>query len=538
MAYRPTCRRLLVGSTFLAILVGSVGTAFAGHGSGAAGGICVDNSGRNVPCRHRSSGGSNRQATIYNNRGVNLLNRGFRTKSLATVSRAIANFRRANAIQPHWIHQRNLFAARTYYWTLKASKISDCPKRLSYLRNATRTMHYYPARKKRNFWSRVRKLERLCRQIAKANANRQPVRSPVTGQKGAEIGVAGAVKGYVQMCWKGKCTRVKTGATVRMGATIKTGPKGRMQVLLLDETAFTIGPYSEITLNKFDYDPISPAGQIIAIMNRGVFRLVTGKVERKRPNRGIKLPTGTIGIRGTDFVLRLNPATRTVVIELLEGALSFKPTGGQAERAISPGVWVIKWYERRTGRQHRIRRVRAYRSAGDRVLARRRAYYNRVLPAKRRAGAGAAARSYATTQAAIAAILDPNWRTGRAAQWRYKNGFHGNVTPNTGFYRQTKPPANCRKTSYAYFSPEKKRAVASGYVCRWDDGVIVTVVRPITGRRNREIMRRATGGRPAGSRQTRDCTMSGKIYPLGSEFHNGPVVVLKCLPNGVWLRVK
>lgn len=388
MAYLPPRNVLLVSGIFLAVLIGSSGGAVAGHGTGAAGGICVDNSGRNVPCSHRSSGGSNRRATVYNNRGVNLLNRGYRTKSLATVTQAIANFRRANAIQPHWIHQRNLFAARTYYWTLKASKTSNCPARLSYMRNATRTMHYYPAHKKRNLWSRVRKLERLCRQVAKANANRQPVRSPITGPKGVQqqrrqqrsggVGVADAVTGDVQMCSKGKCRKVKPGQVILFNGVIVTGKTGRIQIRFTDNTVVTVGPNTQLVIDKYAFgaDPL--------YIKRGLIRWVsglTGGIEKKIHGSGF-----VMAIRGTDFVLRLNPATRTLTVELLEGALSFKPTGGQAERAISPGVWVIKWFERRTGRQYRIRRVRAYRSAGDRVLARRRAYYDRTLPRKVPAG--------------------------------------------------------------------------------------------------------------------------------------------------------
>ncbi len=284
MAYLPIRKVLLVSGTFLAILIGSAGAAVAAHGSGAAGGICVDNSGRNVKCSHQSSGGSYRQAVRLNNIGHDLANRGLRTKSLATLRRAVAYLRRATAIAPNSIARTNLLSALASYWSLKSYYATNCKDKITYFRRGMSTTHHWPARKRQYYLGVFRRLQRSCGG-QESNANRQPVRNPVTGQKGAAIGVAGAVKGNVQMCWKGKCTRVKTGATVRMGATIKTGPKGRMQVLLLDETAFTTGPYSEITLNKFDYSPLSPAGQVLAEVSRGVFRYVTGKVERKVPNQ-------------------------------------------------------------------------------------------------------------------------------------------------------------------------------------------------------------------------------------------------------------
>jgi hypothetical protein len=41
---------------------------------------------------------------------------------------------------------------------------------------------------------------------------------------------------------------------------------------------------------------------------KGIFRWVTGKVARKSPGQfRVKLPVGTIGIRGTDFEVRYEP---------------------------------------------------------------------------------------------------------------------------------------------------------------------------------------------------------------------------------------
>jgi hypothetical protein len=68
----------------------------------------------------------------------------------------------------------------------------------------------------------------------------------------------------------------------------------------MDETVFTVGPDSEIMLDEFVYDPFTDAGKVTAQVTKGVFRFVTGKVARKRPaGMTLKLPVGTVGIRGT-----------------------------------------------------------------------------------------------------------------------------------------------------------------------------------------------------------------------------------------------
>ncbi|PCI40386.1 MAG: hypothetical protein COB53_01280 [Elusimicrobia bacterium] len=121
-------------------------------------------------------------------------------------------------------------------------------------------------------------------------------------QVGQPIGVAGAVAGRVNALHpKTKIDRpMSSGKEVVMRDKVTTKQRGRLQVLLLDETAFTIGPNSEITIDEFDYDPFTQTGKVVANVTKGVFRLVTGKIARKKPSAmKVTLPTGTIGIRGT-----------------------------------------------------------------------------------------------------------------------------------------------------------------------------------------------------------------------------------------------
>ena len=81
-----------------------------------------------------------------------------------------------------------------------------------------------------------------------------------------------------------------------------------MQVLLLDETVFTIGANSDMVLDTFVYEPSTSADIISARLQKGVFRWVTGKVARKDPaSMKVILPVGTIGIRGTDFEVNYEP---------------------------------------------------------------------------------------------------------------------------------------------------------------------------------------------------------------------------------------
>jgi hypothetical protein len=113
------------------------------------------------------------------------------------------------------------------------------------------------------------------------------------------IGAAGAVSGGVVASGASRRT-LKGGSEVFHKDSVTTDAKGRLQVLLLDQTVFTVGPDSQIVLDEFVYDPFTDAGKVTAQVTKGVFRFVTGKVAGKKPAQmKIKIPSGTIGIRGT-----------------------------------------------------------------------------------------------------------------------------------------------------------------------------------------------------------------------------------------------
>jgi len=139
--------------------------------------------------------------------------------------------------------------------------------------------------------------------------------APLDVQAQDQAGVTAAVRGRVELAVRsGEVGRlIKSGEPVFLGNAIKSGPDAGLQLLLLDQTTFTIGPDSEITIDEFVYDPARGAGKVGASVAKGVFRFVTGKVAQNDPaNMVVKLPVGTIGIRGTiamGSVDRPNPQT-------------------------------------------------------------------------------------------------------------------------------------------------------------------------------------------------------------------------------------
>jgi len=131
------------------------------------------------------------------------------------------------------------------------------------------------------------------------------------------IGVAAAVRGAVRASAPGQPAGriVESGKPVYLNDHVTTGPDGRLQILLFDETTFTVGPNSDMVLDEFVYDPASGAGKVSASIAKGAFRFVTGKVaQRKSSDMKVSLPVGTIGIRGTIVVGRVDGSDAEIVL--------------------------------------------------------------------------------------------------------------------------------------------------------------------------------------------------------------------------------
>ena len=108
-----------------------------------------------------------------------------------------------------------------------------------------------------------------------------------------DIGVAAAVKNDV----KGSGGALNVGSRVFQNDVVTTGVESLAQLMFLDETTLSIGPKSEVKLDKFVFDPSKGGGNVIFSATKGAFRFITGSQDPRHYE--IKTPVATIGVRGT-----------------------------------------------------------------------------------------------------------------------------------------------------------------------------------------------------------------------------------------------
>ena len=117
-----------------------------------------------------------------------------------------------------------------------------------------------------------------------------------------------------------KSEKLSTDSKIYFGDTIIVRVQSNAQILLLDETALTIGEKSELTIDDFVYDPQSKVGKIVSNIKIGTVRVITGEISKNNPdNLEVNVPTGSIGARGTEFVVVTESDEKSTVVLLGPG---------------------------------------------------------------------------------------------------------------------------------------------------------------------------------------------------------------------------
>jgi hypothetical protein len=158
-----------------------------------------------------------------------------------------------------------------------------------------------------------------------------------------KIGVAAAITNDVQGMAGTTPIPLKVGSEVFTNQRIRTGDASNAQLLFLDETSLNVGPKSEITLDRFVYNPNRHAGSVVLTASKGAFRFVTGS--QNPVNYSIKTPVATIGVRGTIVDIRTGVinGVLTTVVSLIEGRVIITTLNGQTLNLDKPGTsFVVK----------------------------------------------------------------------------------------------------------------------------------------------------------------------------------------------------
>ncbi len=134
----------------------------------------------------------------------------------------------------------------------------------------------------------------------------------------------------------GKLTPINIGDAVFANQVIRTGPRGRAKINMIDRSALLIGPNSEITIESFEFDREEGLGSMTIEAAKGLFRFVGGLVSKRHPVQ-IRTSYGTIGIRGAVVLIAMNDDGSIDVYFLYGDEASFQSNSGDSEQISKPG---------------------------------------------------------------------------------------------------------------------------------------------------------------------------------------------------------
>ena len=131
------------------------------------------------------------------------------------------------------------------------------------------------------------------------------------------VGVIGAAIGDIK---NQKNESLSNGSKIFFGDTIISKSKSNAQILFLDQTVLTLGEETELTIDEFVYDPNSQDGSFVSTVKTGTVKFITGQISKKNPdNLEVKVPAGTLGARGTEFVVLSESNKESTVVLLGPG---------------------------------------------------------------------------------------------------------------------------------------------------------------------------------------------------------------------------
>jgi len=120
------------------------------------------------------------------------------------------------------------------------------------------------------------------------------------------IGYVKTVSGEASVTTGKNRIAAQLGTPMFMGSRLQTGHKSTLGVTFKDDTVMSFGPDTELTVDEYIYAPNQGKLKLAASITKGSLNYVSGVIAKLQPDAvTVSTPTGTIGVRGTQFVVSL-----------------------------------------------------------------------------------------------------------------------------------------------------------------------------------------------------------------------------------------
>ena len=120
------------------------------------------------------------------------------------------------------------------------------------------------------------------------------------------IGYVKTVTGAASVGVNGQASKAEPGTPIMIGSLLKTGPGAAMGITFKDNTVMSFGPNTEVTVDEYLYAPAQGQLKLGTRLGKGTMNYVSGVIAKLKPEAvTVQTPAGIIGVRGTQFVARV-----------------------------------------------------------------------------------------------------------------------------------------------------------------------------------------------------------------------------------------
>jgi len=130
--------------------------------------------------------------------------------------------------------------------------------------------------------------------------------APAAAQQPVPAGHIKTVTGAAYVVRGQNTTPVKPGDAIFASDTLRTAPDGAVGLTLRDDTRLSLGPNSEVRVDRYVYAPGEGGLGMVLKFMRGVAVYVSGRMAKLAPDSiRLEAPSAIVGVRGTTVAIKV-----------------------------------------------------------------------------------------------------------------------------------------------------------------------------------------------------------------------------------------
>jgi hypothetical protein len=134
------------------------------------------------------------------------------------------------------------------------------------------------------------------------------VATPVLAQQPSPAGHVKIASGSAFIVRQNVTVAARPGEPVFPTDTLRTGADGTVGITLKDDTRLSLGPSSEVRLERYVYAPGEGGFEMVLKFVRGASAYVSGRMAKLAPDSiRLETPAAIVGVRGTTVAISVEP---------------------------------------------------------------------------------------------------------------------------------------------------------------------------------------------------------------------------------------